>query len=370
MKRLIVFIIDGLPGGGAERIILTLARGLINLGHDVIVLSLDDRCDYPIPEGVIYIVSNDTGNRGLFRRINEIRRRALSLSLAFSEIEKKYGRPDLVLSNLHKTDRIVSKAKLSKKYNLWFWIHGVFSRSYLNGKSGISYLLKKIKIKSVYDDQKLVCVSNAVSDDMITNVGVKPSLLKTIYNPFDIDSLKKLSEEKNPYEGQNYVLHIGRFHEVKRHDRLLEAFCIADIPAKLIILGQGDSSTTLLIKNKIIDLGITDKVVLAGFIDTPLPIIRGAKMLILSSDSEGLPGVIIESLICGTPVVSTACPGGVMEIMSHELSAFTSQLNSEDLAEKIKLVWDSPYKIHRKMFEKFDSKLILNEYLSLINHNK
>jgi hypothetical protein len=52
-------IIDGLPGGGAEKTVLTLSRGLIEMGHQV---SLSPRkvCDYAIPEGIDYQVVQDT----------------------------------------------------------------------------------------------------------------------------------------------------------------------------------------------------------------------------------------------------------------------------------------------------------------------
>ena len=45
-------------------------------------------------------------------------------------------------------------------------------------------------------------------------------------------------------------------------------------------------------------------------------------MLILASDSEGLPTVLIESLICGTPAVSTDCPCGPSEILVDDLEEF------------------------------------------------
>jgi hypothetical protein len=58
-----------------------------------------------------------------------------------------------------------------------------------------------------------------------------------------------------------------------------------------------------------------------GFQKNPLPWIKGARMLVLSSDSEGFGNVVVEALLLDTPVASTRCPGGVTEILTGELPA-------------------------------------------------
>ena len=367
MKKTIVFIIDGLPGGGAEKVVLTLAEGLVKAGNTVILVSLDKRCDYKIPEGIHYVLSEDEKKKGIFRKITEISRRAEKLYECLNAISERFDTPDLILSNLHKTDRIVSKVKGIEKLNVWYCIHGVFSKSYLADKNIISCLIKKIKIRRVYEGKKIITGSDAVFDDLIGNVKVNISEHRTIYNPFNLREIKDLSMKENPFEGMDYIVHIGRFHDVKRHDRLLEAYSSASITSKLVIVGQGDKEKESAIRNKIKELKLEGRVLLAGFHKNPLPIIKGAKLTVLSSDSEGLPGVIIESLICGTPVVTTRCPGGVREIMSGELSKFTTELNSVSLAAMIASVYKKPYKIKKEMYEKFDTQLIIEDYERLID---
>ena len=78
MTSHILFIIDGLPGGGAENVTLTLAKGLADLGHTVTLSSLDKRLDYEIPANSDYRVDHDTGH-GPLRRLTELSRRARSL---------------------------------------------------------------------------------------------------------------------------------------------------------------------------------------------------------------------------------------------------------------------------------------------------
>ena len=81
MQKTILFIIDGLPGGGAERVILTLAGEMATRGHNVTIAALSPQCDYAMPPGVHYLLIEDR-YRGPLRRQTEIRRRAIQQILA------------------------------------------------------------------------------------------------------------------------------------------------------------------------------------------------------------------------------------------------------------------------------------------------
>jgi glycosyltransferase involved in cell wall biosynthesis len=73
-----------------------------------------------------------------------------------------------------------------------------------------------------------------------------------------------------------------------------------------------------------------------AFRQNPYPWIAGARLLVLSSDYEGFPMVLIEALACGTPVVSTDCPHGPGEILTGELARWLVPVgDSRALAERI-----------------------------------
>ena len=364
-QRHILFIIDGLPGGGAENVTLRLANGFHQQGYQVTLLSLHNKLAYELPDFIDYIVDHDE-YRGIFRKLTEISRRAKSLDKVLTRLFAQKGRPALVLSNLHKTDRIVCRAKQLRHCNVWYCIHGIYSQSYLGNKSGFSYWLKKKKIQRVYKDKNLVCVSNAVKDDLIHAIGVDAQQLKTIDNPFNIMEIQHKASQPNPFAGKAYILHVGRFHEVKRQDRLINAFAKANIPCQLILLGEGTPVIKQQLQQQIAQLNLNEKVILAGFIANPLPIIQGAKVVALSSDSEGLPTVLIEALICGTPIVSTRCPGGVSEIMTDELANYLSDMDADSLADKLRLAYYAPPQILPSSYAKFEINHILKQYIALI----
>jgi glycosyltransferase involved in cell wall biosynthesis len=242
----------------------------------------------------------------------------------------------------------------------------MFSRSYLGNKTGLHRWIKRRKMQQVYKNRKIIAVSDAVGDDLIQQLGIQPTQLITIYNPFNIAEIVERAGAANPFVGEEYVLHVGRFHPVKRHDRLLEAFALAQLPCKLVLIGQGEEKVKVAIQQKINALNLQEHVILAGFNHNPLPAIKGARLVVLSSDSEGLPTVLIEALICHTPIVSTHCPGGVAEIMTGELTAYMAAINTESLAEKLKLAWDNPPVITAETYQKFDQENIIDKYLSLI----
>jgi glycosyltransferase involved in cell wall biosynthesis len=120
------------------------------------------------------------------------------------------------------------------------------------------------------------------------------------------------------------------------------------------------------------ELKLKDKVILLGWQINPYKWINKAKLLLLTSDYEGLPTVLIESLICRTPVVSVDCDYGPNEILTGDLAPFLVPTNNEKELTKImeKAIFDYP-EIKEDMYEKFSINNILNEYSKLsANHKK
>ncbi len=95
---------------------------------------------------------------------------------------------------------------------------------------------------------------------------------------------------------------------------------------------------------------------------------KNAKLLILSSEREGLPTVLIESLILGTPVVSTDCHSGPNEILTGELSSYLAKVNDpEDLSQKIALALKEYPKIESSYTDKFCKETVFDNYVSLFD---
>nr|WP_281504606.1 glycosyltransferase [Chromohalobacter sarecensis] len=113
-------------------------------------------------------------------------------------------------------------------------------------------------------------------------------------------------------------MHVGRLDVQKNQALLLSAFSLAvkSVPdIKLVILGEGEEKNNL--EKLASELGVKDSVDFVAFQDNPYPYYKAADLFVLSSDWEGFGNVIVEALACGTPVISTDCPGGPSTILAN-----------------------------------------------------
>ncbi len=100
--------------------------------------------------------------------------------------------------------------------------------------------------------------------------------------------------------------------------------------------------------------------------ENPYPYIYHADLLVLASDYEGFGRVIAESLICGTPVVSTDCPSGPRDILTDELATCLVQTDDEQaLARKMREVLDAPPVIKPEHYTCFSPDTIARRYETL-----
>lgn len=364
----ILMIIDGLPGGGAEKTVLTLSRGLTEMGHQVSLFSLRKVCDYAIPEGIDYQVVQDTCKKP-WRKLTEIPRRARLLDQAIERAESS-GKFDVVFSHLHKTDRIVSHCRALERDKVWFCVHGMFSFSYLRHRTGLSRWFKHYKIRHTYENRNVIAVSAAVLHDLSETLAINLRRKAVIHNPFDIPEIQRLADASFEMQGQDYIIHVGRFHEHKRHDRLLRAFALSNLDTSLVMMGNGSDSKIQALKQLATELRIENKIIFRPFQPNPYPWIKGARLLVLSSDCEGFGNVLVESIICQTPPVSTNCPGGPSEILTGALARGLTEMNDESLAKTLADIYAAPPVVDRATIASFGINAICQQYIALVDNQK
>ena len=174
---------------------------------------------------------------------------------------------------------------MARKRGLWRYLRVLFGyRLNLKGKS-------------------VLCVSKGIENEL-EHYSIEAKRVVTIYNPFDFERIRALADEPVPVPETEFLVHVGRDDEQKRIDVLLEAFRLVSEPVSLVLVGRHSDGLPRLVER----MGLTDRVHLVGFQSNPFPWMRRARLLVLSSDYEGFGNVLVESLICGTPVVSTDCP--------------------------------------------------------------
>ena len=166
----------------------------------------------------------------------------------------------------------------------------------------------------------IVAVSDGVADDLAVCSDLPRSRIRTVYNAVFNEHLEReaAQEPDHPWfrePGGPIILGAGKFKRQKDFPTLLRAFARvrAERPARLLIVGDGPDRPSL--TRLVAELGLGDDVSMPGFAPNPFALMARSDLFVLSSAFEGLPGVLIQALACGCPVVSTDCPSGPVEIL-------------------------------------------------------
>ncbi len=240
--------------------------------------------------------------------------------------------------------------RLSRKF--FIVAHSTKSRMLLRRRQFLFLPMLKKFYSRIYQSHPVICVSEGVREDLITVFKAPPEQLYTIYNPFPVDRIREKSREPIEDVPDDYVLAVGRPVKSKRFDRLMRVYKSSGISVPLVVIvGSGKVKKVKKLASR---YQIQDQVQIIGYRENPYSYMAQARLLILTSDYEGLPTVLIESLICGTPVVSTDCPSGPNEILTGELSRCLAPVDDEEkLARLIAEVYAKPITIDPLMLEKF-----------------
>lgn len=347
-NKRVIFVIFTLQGNGAERVVLTLAGAMHKLGHDVSIVCFKDHIEYEVETEIpLYFFPYQK-----FRIIPKFVRSFFAAKAFDRFVADNFGQVDLVFSNLEQVDFVLTESKMK---NIHFIIHNTISQAHKSNHA------MQTKVLDAYRGKSCISVSNGVDRDLNTLLDNVNS--RTIYNPIDVEFIQKSAklELDGDVDFGEYIINVGGFKHAKRHDRLLRAFAESNLSCNLVLVGKGallDETRQLAAK-----LGISDRVIFAGFFPNPFPIIKSAKAMVVSSDFEGLGMTILEAICLGVPVISTNCPSGPGEILP-ELNL--SPVDDEDvLAKKMSDVFHNPDKFRIDLNEAFLVENGVKNYLLL-----
>lgn len=169
---------------------------------------------------------------------------------------------------------------------------------------------------------RIVTISQAMLDEGKEIFPWLEGRWRLIYNAKDEQLLQQRASESvdDPRINDSYILAIERLEESQKDlSTLIRAYQLLrneyHHEEKLYLLGKGrDEQLLRLLAER---LGIADSVVFLGFSSNPYPWIAHAKAIAHSAKFEGLPTVMIESLIMGKLIVATDCPTGPREILDQ-----------------------------------------------------
>lgn len=354
------FFISSLTGGGTVRVFTNLANNLIKKGAEIdMVVGKKEGPFLKKLDKRVNIINHNSSHK--YKRLFII-----NLLLLIKYLKKE--RPNILISTGTHANIVASLAKLI----LGSSANVVVCRevSSLNNKIFINFLIKILFIKN----NKIIAVSNGVKQDLLKNSFINSKKIKVIYNPIFKKSITIRANDKITHsffnKNNKIIIAIGRLSKIKDFPTLIKAFKIlskSNENLRLIILGEGKERDNLekLIKN----YNIENKVDLPGFKDNPYAYLSKSDVFVLSSLSEGFGNVLVEAMACGTPVISTNCPGGPPEILDNgKYGKLVPVSDFKLLAKAIEESLKNPTnpEILIKRAKDFDVEKITNKYIGLI----
>lgn len=244
------------------------------------------------------------------------------------EIKKKY-KIDVSVSALVSCNLLNILSKCSEK------TIGIFHAPLKQNKilGNITYMLSYISYKFLFPKlDRVFCVSESVKSDVLSNMWIDKSKVDVVYNIHDVTCIREKANEAidSQYEyifKKKVLLYVGKLYNIKSPDRLLRAY--AEIKNRdvqlastvnIVFIGKDVRDTQKKLNAIIETYGIQDHVFFMGVQSNPYKYMKRATVLVSSSKSEGLPGVLIESLLLNTPVIASNSSLGVWEILELKYS--------------------------------------------------
>lgn len=305
----IAMLLPNLEAGGAERVMLLLARELSSRGHRIHLVLLD--ATGPLLDQIpsnINLVNLGARNFG-FGRPGFIMSSVVQL-VKWLNLTK----PDILFSTITGSNIVaVIASKLTHK-TIKTVIREAVTLKNIHSK------IRRLAMRWIYPHaDAIVVLTKYMQEELTSTLRIQNSKIYCIKNPVDTQFIREQS--KSPLDHPWFVnpkikviIAVGRLEPQKDFGTLLRAFSLvsADFQARLIIVGEGSERKKL--ERLSVELGITDRVQLIGFDINPWKWISRANVFLMSSRWEGHPNALLEAITLGLPVVVTEYDSSVHRI--------------------------------------------------------
>jgi len=313
MKK-IAFLIYSLAPGGAERVVSILLEHFSKKYKTHLVL-MNDTIFYEVPKNVkIHFLEKSLPNEYGIKKLIKIP----FLAKRYTKYLEK-EKIDISISFMNRPNYINVLAKKSAKT-----IISERANPTLQHRYGFQGFINRVLIKKLYKKaDRVIANSFGSAYDLEKNFNLTD--VKVIYNP-----IKPCHYMKKKKQNTFTFITVGRLDNGKNHKMLIDAFKLANLNAKLDIIGTGELKRRL--KQYVEAINLREQIKFLGRQNDVFSFLNQADCFVFSSKHEGFPNVLPEALTCGLPIISTDCRSGPREILAPNTD-FRYQTNEIELAE-------------------------------------
>lgn len=306
----VALFLPTLGSGGAERVTLNLAQGLLRAGGvqvDLVVGRAAGPHVDSVPPGV---------------RLIDLKQKRMLFTVLPLARYLRAAKPAVLLSALNYANvaALVAAALSGAPIRVAVVNHDHLTSALTRLRPLKRSLLLWLMRRTYPHAHVVINVSEGGASDLATHVPVPTARRCVIGNPVVDQHLIEKSRQPvtHPWlasAARPTIVAVGSLIAVKDFAMLLHAMALLSrtSAARLLILGEGEQRGAL--QQLIGELGLCGVVDMPGFVGNPYAYISRATVLALSSRWEALPTVIIEAMACGTPIVATDCPCGPLELL-------------------------------------------------------
>ncbi|MCQ2484432.1 MAG: glycosyltransferase [Clostridia bacterium] len=347
MKKKILFIIDSLTGGGAEKVLVNLVNNMDTNKYDITVETMffnGVNARFLKPEIKLFCKKAPCFH-GVSHIIKRIPDRVL---YKYFIGQAKY---DVVVAFMHGASAKVVAGCPDKKIKKYAWIH---INEMEHGTIWKFYPTRKQTVESYSRFDKVVAVSETVKDafEKYSHLGEK---IIVKYNVNDTQRIKKMSEEEFERNKDTfYISTFGRLSSQKGFDRLIRISKKLKDEGKnfeMHIFGKGEDEKIL--SDLIAENKVGGTVFLDGFTDNPYKIMKNSDLFVCSSLYEGLSTAMSEAVILGVPVVTTDVSGAKEVLGNNNEYGIVTENDEDKLYEALKDIIEN-----KKLYNEYKEKVL------------
>lgn len=336
-KKIVNIYIDSIKFGGIEKNLVTILNNLNKEKYKINIIFLNKAIgemfhQIKIPINTIFLNNNELTYKKLVLFSNYIK------FLPKKFFRKFYGIPKADVEVIFPerlvpifANKLTAKCKCS------------WNQTSIDPVKRCEYFNKNLKTKLIYYWGRLcykkidyvICVSELCKNQYERIYKENNAIVISGYiNSKEISEISYAIDKNNIDQyNEKKIVFLGRLAWEKNIDLLLETVkCLSQkspFKFKVFVIGEGPE------KYKIENYQINnDNIILLGYMDNPFNVIRKCDCLISTSRYEGFGLTAVESMVCGTPVVSVD-NGGISEILDNGKYGIITEQSADKLADGI-----------------------------------